>query len=375
MLHYDYVIIGAGISGCCVAHELAQHNKNILLIDQNKNVASGASGAAGAFLSPLLGKSNPFKDLVTNSLKYSTNFYQSNFPKYFNNCGTTRIPKNEIDESKFEDYIPFMDFDFLKDDEGYFFEIGSVVDSFNMCQNILSSIASNVVTKFGYKVNTLEYINDIWLLNDEVQANKVIFTTGSDVELLDQFYLKIRPVWGQRIDISTSTSFTHNYHKSCSISQSKKIEEDVNFVSIGATHHRDVNGIEDIDENTNELLKKANDIKVLKNVNVISHFTGARACSIDYFPILGDIIDGKRTLEEFPYLVNGTHVEAKRFTRFKDAYIFTGVGGRGFVLAPYLAKVLVENIVNGTKIDKSISTDRLFQREVKRYKIEISHKG
>ena len=59
----------------------------------------------------------------------------------------------------------------------------------------------------------------------------------------------------------------------------------------------------------------------------------------------------KKTLEEFPYLVNGTHVETKRFTRFKNAYLLTGVGGRGFVLAPYLAKELVNYIIkNDTKL-------------------------
>ena len=72
---YDYIIIGAGISGCSVAYELSKYSKNILLIDKLPNIASGASGAAGAFLSPLLGKPNNFKDLVTKSLRYSTKLY------------------------------------------------------------------------------------------------------------------------------------------------------------------------------------------------------------------------------------------------------------------------------------------------------------
>ena len=44
-------------------------------IDKNEDVAFGASGAAGAFLSPLLGKPNKFKDLVTNALKFSMTYY------------------------------------------------------------------------------------------------------------------------------------------------------------------------------------------------------------------------------------------------------------------------------------------------------------
>jgi len=366
MLNYDYVIIGAGISGCSVAYELAKHSDNILILDKNDSAAMGASGAAGAFLSPLLGKSNSFKDLVTKSLIYSTRFYHDFFPKYFNNCGTTRIPQNKEDQDKFEEYIPFMDFKFEKDSDGYFFQIGSTVQSQQICQSLLHNSSNHVKTKFQYKVNNIEYKNDTWLLNNEIVAKNIIFTTGSDVSLIDQFYLKVRAVWGQRIDISTSTKVIHHYHKACSLSQSNTIDEKMNLVSIGASHHRDVEGIKNIDEDAEALLKKANDIQKLEDVKILNHYTGARACSIDYFPIVGNIIDSKKTLEEFPYLKNGTHVESKRFTKFKNAYLLTGVGGRGFVLAPYLAKELVENIVNDKTLDENIKIDRLFKREVKR---------
>jgi tRNA 5-methylaminomethyl-2-thiouridine biosynthesis bifunctional protein len=365
---YDYVIIGAGISGCCTAYELSKHSDDILIIDKLSGVSHGASGAAGAFLSPLLGKPNEFKDLVTKSLNYSTQFYQNNFPKYCTTCGTTRIPQNDEDKEKFKSYIPFMDFQYEEDEDGYFFKIGSVIDSFNMSQTILDNSVNKVQTKFNYEVSTIEYENETWILNDEIHAKNIIFTTGSDVSLLDQFYLKLRAVWGRRIDITTSTIFSHNYHKACSISQSKSLGNNKQLVSVGATHHREEEGVNDISSNTDELLLKANDIKELEDVNVINHYVGARACSVDYFPIVGNIIDSKKTLADFPYLINGTNVEEKRFTRFKNAYILTGVGGRGFVLAPYLAHVLVNNIVNLTEIDKNIRIDRLFKREVKRIK-------
>jgi len=365
MLNYDYVIIGAGISGCCVAYELSKYNDNVLLLDKESSVASGASGAAGAFLSPLLGKPNPFKDLVTKSLDYSTKFYKTHFPKYINNCGTTRIPQNKEDEKKFQEYTPFMDFDYEKEEGGYFFKIGSVVDSFNMCKSIVNG-SQKLQTKFDYEVTDIIFKNEKWIINNDFSTTNVIFTTGSEVSLINQFYLKIRSVWGQRIELSTSSSFAHNYHKSCSISQSKELDDGKYFVSVGATHHRNREDIHNTEQNTQELLKNANEIKKLKDVKVLHHYIGARACSNDYFPVVGTIIDSKKTLQEFPYLVNGTNVEAKRFTRFKNAYILTGVGGRGFVLAPYLANELVQNIMNEQELEKNITLDRLFKREVKR---------
>lgn len=176
-------------------------------------------------------------------------------------------------------------------------------------------------------------------------------------------------MWGRRIDIATTTKIDYNYHKACSISKSTKIEDDKYLVSIGATHHRDKKDVENIEQNIEDLLTKANDIKNLENIEVINQYIGARACSIDYFPMVGAIIDSKKTVEEFPYLKNGTNVDSKRFTRYKNFYILNGVGGRGFVLAPYLAKQLVDNIVDKKLIDEDIKVDRLFKREVRRIKI------
>ena len=54
--------------------------------------------------------------------------------------------------------------------------------------------------------------------------------------------------------------------------------------------------------------------------------------------------------------------------QYKNLYLLNGVGGRGFVLAPYLAKQLVDNILNKKPIDSKLTVDRLFIREVKKVK-------
>jgi len=143
MQTYEYIIIGAGIAGCSVAYELSQYSEDILLIDKLNDISSGASGAAGAFLSPLLGKPNYFKSLVTEALKYSTNLYKTQFPNVIYNCGTTRIPKNDTDAQKFKSYEEFMDFTYLQDNDGYFFPIGSVVSSFGVCKMMINSFSNN----------------------------------------------------------------------------------------------------------------------------------------------------------------------------------------------------------------------------------------
>jgi glycine/D-amino acid oxidase-like deaminating enzyme len=84
--------------------------------------------------------------------------------------------------------------------------------------------------------------------------------------------------------------------------------------------------------------------------------------------LVGSLIDSKETLNMFPYLKNGTPVKSERFIRHKNLFILNGVGGRGFVLSPYLAKKLVDFIKNNETLEDEITVDRLFKKWVRRIK-------
>lgn len=382
---YDYIIIGSGIAGCSVAHFLSNYFESVLLIDRNSEIGLGASGAAGAFLSPLLGKPNKFKDLVTKSLNFSTAFYKKNFPNEITNCGVVRIPKDEKDRNKFESYIPFMDFPFVEDGDGYFFEIGSQINSQRICEKL----SENTKKLLNYEIDIIERVDNNWLINGEIEASNIILTTGADIDLINEGYFKIRAVWGQKIDILTTTKIDKNYHKACSISSSKYDNKSgKNIVSIGATHRRlDCNtdicnlcikgtnlnkllshnySLETSNEDTKELFEKAKDIMDLKDIELLGLKVGARASSIDYFPMVGKLIDSKRTLEKYPHLTNGSHIKNSMLISHENLFVLNGVGGRGFVLSPYLAKQLVDFIINGKEIDEEIKVDRLFKKWVRK---------
>jgi len=359
---YDYVVIGAGVSGSCTAFELSKYTSNILLIDKLGDVSSGASGAAGAFLSPLLGKPNNFKDLVNIALVYSTEFYKQNTPDSINNCGTVRIPKDDKDREKFESYKPYIEFDYVEKDDGYYFPIASVVNGYEACKTITKDIEKLL----NFQVNTIEYKQDYWLINDTIKSKNIILSNGVCIDLMEEKYFNIRPVWGQRIVCKTSTCIDVNYHKECSLAQTKKIDINTYITSIGATHHRNVYEKQINNSDTQELLRKANMIKKLEDIEVIAAYAGARASSVDYFPMLGELIDAQKTLEEFPYLKHGTHVKSERFTKYKNLYVINGVGGRGFVLAPYLASKLCEMLFEFKELDSDLKVDRLFLRWVKK---------
>jgi len=377
---YEYIIIGAGIAGCSTAYFLSKHSSSILLIDRNCDVAQGASGAAGAFLSPLLGKPNAFKDLVTKALSFSTSFYKENTPLDIQNCGVVRIPKNEEDEEKFQSYKPYMDFEYKKEENGYFFEIGSQVNSYNIC----NTLAKDVEKRFKYEVLSYKKEDGHWILNDEIKCKNLIITSGADTSLVKENYFNIRAVWGQKIDVESNVSILKNYHKACSISFSKNVEEDLHIFSIGATHNRiecnlnicnccfdkdkghDTYTPSLIKKDTQELLEKANDIKNIGSAKVRNIKIGPRASSLDYFPIVGKLVDSVKTLEKYPHLKNGSHVKNDMLITEENLFVLNGVGGRGYVLSPYLAKNLVDEIIDNKLLNVEISTPRLFKRWVKK---------
>jgi len=169
----------------------------------------------------------------------------------------------------------------------------------------------------------------------KLKQKNVFLSTGANISLIDEKYFDIRAVWGQKIDVLTSSQIDINYHKECSLSKSKKIDENRYLVSIGATHNRfdkdmknssynlelaNINKIEHnketkeiIEADIRKLLKKANDIKQLNDIEVIDVKIGARASSVDYFPMVGKLIDSKKSFEKYPHIKNGTHIKNEKF--------------------------------------------------------------
>jgi glycine/D-amino acid oxidase-like deaminating enzyme len=380
---YDHIIVGSGIAGSCLAYQLSQKSPSskILIIDKNSKIADGASGAAGAFLSPLLGKPNEFKSLVNEALRYSVEFYKINFSNLFSQNGVLRIPKDSKDDEdrkKFESYKPYMEFDYheksIFGQDGYFFDIGSLISSQEVATMMIEA-SQNVEFKGNTNISNIEYKDDIWILNDNLKTQNLILATGAYNELLNNIlgedYIKIKPVWGQRVILSTSSSVPYNLHKDHSISMTKKADnQNINIVSIGATHHRDIikDGI--CDEDTKYLIRYANEEFGLQNLNFIEAKAGARASSYDYMPIIGKIIDSKKTVVKYPYLKKGSKVPNKDFIRYENLFVMNGVGGRGFVLSPYLADILSDEILKNdnlnTKRAQMLACDRLFVKQIRK---------
>jgi glycine/D-amino acid oxidase-like deaminating enzyme len=350
-LIYDFIVIGGGIAGCAISHFL--QNKKILLLEKN-DLASAASGAAGAFLFPKIGFNTKYTKFVNDSLLYSFEFYES-LQIDSNKSGVALLPRDENDKEKFQEYQKSFTLNHSNFEDGFFFEDGGVVEPKDVCE----VLTKNIEVK-RHEVKDIKKYDDIWIIDNKYQTKNIILTTGYE-EIIDIEYIKIRPVWGQRIEIKTKMTPKKHYHKNCSISKNEN-----GIVKIGATHERRKTLKNTNIEEAEFLIQKANEILPITGYEIHSMKGGLRAGSIDYFPIVGEVIDTKKTLENQPNIINGAN--PKEIIYKKGLYILNGGGGRGFSNYILSAKYLQEYLINNSPLPKELDTKRLFIKWARKIK-------
>ncbi len=381
---FDVAIIGAGINGSALAYFLSKAGKKVVVFDGG-GIASGGSGAAGAFISPKIAKGGDLKAISDEAFDFSLKFYNENFPDFITNSPLLHLSKH-LDENEkvrhFKEHTPLhvstLDdklMDILeptcKDFEALYLQKSAVVSAKGICEALigenefineeidsLTCAVKNEEVPLGYK-------NDYWEINKH-KALHVILATGAYKKLLDLPYIKHRGVWGHRIDIKTTTNIPLNIHQFVSISASKD-----GSAAIGATHNvhyhpQTATEPYDIESGRRELLQRASQSIALKDIEILKDYTGLRSGSNDYIPIIGSLVDTQATIKKLPNITKGEKYPREELIYYPNLSMINGTGGYGFVLAPYLASMLTDEIVKGSKIDKRLEPVRFFERWIKR---------
>ncbi len=361
--HYDTIIIGAGIAGAFVAYFLRQQGQRVLVLDK-KGIAKGGSGAAGAFVSPKIGKGQPLQCLTNEAFTFAKDFYLQNFPEYYHQMGVVRIPKDELDAEKFSKYEEFNTNTYEKvsserlDEKGihtpfesFYFEEAGVCDATTLCEALLADIDFSEL-----EVSEVLYADQRWEVEEYSSANLVL-ATGYENNLFDMRYMGVRGTWGTRGDFAT------NYQLDVSLHQSMSVSSNFNgVIKLGATHEKLVKDpVVCQDKEALGLQERAKALVDTSDFKLLKTFCGMRAGSKDYFPLLGSVIDTSYMLENYPKLTAGARIK-EPLKKIERLYICNGLGGRGFVFAPLMAKELAMYIVDEVAIDPRMDADRLFLR-------------
>jgi len=372
---YDLAIIGAGINGCSISYEFIQAGKKVIVFDM-EDIASGGSGAAGAFIAPKFSKNGELKELLHKSFLYAMDYYEKNFPTFFTKTTLYHASNDEKSSQNLKEYketttlkIKEPEKDFINTLKPYAKEFESicidagVVSASATCRAMLNG--ANFVKE---KVNSLLYDDGSWIINDKYIAKDVLLATGAYESVIPEKYIGIRGIWGHRISVKTSTKNKYALHQDLSISPTRD-----GVVAIGATHdvhyHPQKNKESyDIQKGRDFLISSALKSLDLKDIEVLEDFTGLRSGSSDYMPIVGRVVISQESLKHSKQNLNQKKPDYEKFTYYPNLYMINGNGGYGFVLAPLIAKMLSDFIISGKKIDDRLSPARFFVRWARRLK-------
>lgn len=362
---YDTIIIGAGIAGAATAHALRQKGQKVLVLDK-KGIASGGSGAAGAFVSPKIGKGSPLQTLTNEAFSFAKDFYLSTCPQFFHQTGVIRIPKDEEDGKKFSEYEAFNENKYenytkeqlhslgiTSEFESFYFPEAGDCDAVEVCEFLLKEVD---VHKIDVKVTMQE--DNLWCV-DQYKAKNLVLATGYENDLADLRYMGIKGTWGTRGDFASSLTLDVSMHQSMSVGANVG-----GIIKLGATHEKEVKEIVFCKEEQALLLKeKASSLIESSDLALHKVYCGMRAGSKDYFPLLGKVIDVPFMLENYPAIVRGSKPV---MSYIDNLFICNGLGGRGFVFAPLMAKLLAECIMDKKEVDVRVKADRLFLKWCRR---------
>jgi len=362
---YDTIVIGAGIAGCCTAFALQQKGQKVLLVDRSGSAATGGSGAAGAFVSPKIGKGGPLQQLTNEAFLFAKDFYLKHFPDYFHQTGVIRMPKDTEDAKKFSVYEQYNDTNcqwltpvqlqalgIKEEHSSFLFEEAGVCDAPELCNAILQQIPFKQLD-----VQELQYDGIQWyLLNAQrsvLSAQHIVLSLGYENTLFDMRYMGVRGTWGSRGDYYSTLKLHVSMHKSISVSANVN-----GIIKLGATHVKAKDPCVVCDgKPLKSLEEKAADMVDTSDFKLKETFCGMRAGSKDYVPLAGKVVDVPYMLENYPAVLRGAKPPLKYL---ENLYICNGVGGRGFVFSPLMAAWLSELIVEGREMDKRVDPDRLF---------------
>lgn len=344
MKNEKVLIAGGGLAGVCIAYQLFENNVPFLLIDQGKNYSS--SIAAG-LINPMVFRRMLKSWKVDEFLPFAIDFYHKigkfSNERYFHFLPMRRgfAHQQETDlwtsRQDLDEYSSFLTKVTQEDKEN---------------TTIINRYGTGVVKQSGY-VDTKLFLETSYsffktnnsLLESSYQYSEFDLTTNSfrgekyakiifcegyhGIENPWFNYLPLQPTKGQTLKIkSTFLNNDEILNRKCFI-----LPLGNNEFKVGATYEWDSIDLSITEEGLNSL-KENIDQLIDKEFQIIHQEAGIRPTVKDRRPLLG------------------------KHPEHKDVYIFNGLGTKGYLMAPLLAKELYQFIFEGKELDKEIDIKR-----------------
>ena len=346
---FDYIIVGSGLAGIAFAEKALQENKSVVLFD---NQSQSSSKIAGGLYNPVILKRFSEVWQAQEQLKLLDDFYQALELK-LNIKVDYKIPilrkffsieeqNNWFAASDNKNLAPFLSLNLLSKkykgiqspfDYGQVLQTG-YVDTATLLDAYKEYLKqNNLLLQETFDYNAL-FIQTDCLEYKNVKAKNIVFAEGFGMHSNPFFnYLPLDGTKGELFIIKAP-----DLDLDVIINTSVFILPLGNHMfKVGATYNwKDKTNLPTA-EGKLELLARINEILEC-DFEIIEHFAGVRPTVRDRKPLVG------------------THPNQKRI------HILNGLGTRGVMLAPSMAKALFESIENQNPLDKEIDIKRFIKK-------------
>ena len=353
MKQTENLIVGLGIAGLNLCHQLEKAGKSFLVIDRCPENSS--SLIAGGIYNPVVLKRKVkswkvdelFPILVDTygelEQKFNAKFLLHNFPilKPISSADELNEWQQAVDEGRLSPYVnsvekqapngPFRNnvLGSVTIKNSGFVRIGNLVLAY---RNYLKERGLLIEDEFDYeaiKVNPSVSYKDI-------STDRTIYCEGRFVSENPFFnWLPFRPTKGQMLTVHVPEALTPDriYNQQFLLFPT----EEKNVFRLGATY--EWHNLDEVpsQESTDELIERAQ-----KALNIDFEVLDAQAA------IRPNVADRRPTIGRHPEIEN--------------MFLFNGMGSKGVMLAPYFAKQLVDHIYEGAEIDQEVNLNRFGKR-------------
>lgn len=345
----DYIIVGLGLSGLAVAEELEKRNRSFVVFEDN---SQSSSYVAGGIFNPVIlkrftlawkaaeqmGIAIPFYEELEHKLQvklvHRWNIYRRFHSIEEHNDWFVATDKPGLST--------FLDPELKKNTNPNLnadLSLGKVLHTGNIdTANLLDNYRSYLKEKKVFRNERFNYsdliIEDNHVQYHDLKASRIIFCEGFGLKKNPFFeYLPLRGNKGEYITIYSEA-----------LKLDFAVKSSVFLMPLGNDLYK-VGATYDHQDKTSETTSKAREdlIKKLKEIincdfEVVDQVAGIRPAVSDRRPIVG------------------AHPE------IKNIYCCNGFGSRGVLIAPNMAKALLENIENAKDLDPEFDLQRFTRK-------------
>lgn len=347
----DYIIVGSGIAGVSFAELALQNDKSFLVFE---NYSTNSSRIAGGLYNPVILKRFSEVWKAKEQLEFALPFYKAI---------SDRIA------TEFDFPIPvYRKFASIEEQNNWFHAADKANLAPFLAAEIIHKQYQSITSKFGFgQVMHTGYVDVAILLDNYIQylSHKNSFVNESfDYSQLvvnddSVVYKGIKTkniIFSEGFGLHANPYFNHlpldGTKGELLIIKAPDLNLDVVLKSsifilpigndcfkVGATYNWEDKTDTPTEEGKQELIDKLKEL-IDCDFEIIEHFAGVRPTVKDRRPLVG------------------------HHAAYKNIHVLNGLGTRGVMLGPWLAKALFENIENGIPLDNQISIRR-FDKKAK----------